>query len=88
MNTDQFPCLKKKIITGKVRKVFLLLNECGDLPFLFQNLSSLSSRQRLIENLCSVLFRGNDIKFQILPNNSAFPFVFSIIRPGARRKKP
>ena len=55
MNTDLFLCLKKRLSPETytlpelakellrnyvVYKVFLLLNECGDPPFLFKNLSS------------------------------------------------
>ena len=50
-----------------IYKVFLLLNECGDPPFLVQNLSSLkvtNHRQSLVENLCSV--RGNDLKSALM----------------------
>ncbi len=48
-----------------IYKVFLLLNESGDPPFLFQNLSSLkgkTSRRSLVKILCSVLCQGNDLK--------------------------
>ncbi len=47
-----------------IYKVFLLLNESGDPPFLFQNLSSLkgkTSRRSLVKILCSVLCQGNDL---------------------------
>ena len=61
-------------------KVLPLLNKCGDPSFLLQNLNSLkmtTNRQRLYENLLSVLFQGNDLNTHSCGNGRR-PLLFRI----------
>ena len=63
-----FASIRKGMIKElcSIYKVFLLLNECGDPPFFISKFKfpegNQHFRQTLAENLCSVLFRGNDLK--------------------------